>query len=254
MGNYLCVPCQNCVDSQIYRPPEREKHEFNVLKTNRSDHIIVKSDNENYISMIIVRPIIARSEKYLVFSHANNADIQLMFGYYKNLSDTCDINVVGYDYIGYGISKNTNPSEENCYQSFNCVMEYLLNDLKINPVNIYLVGHSLGTGVVVDYVSKNNWKNNIMLISPYTSICSIIMDSPVFRPIDKFVTIDKLEKLECPIKIVHGKNDSFVDISHAKNIFENTKNKKFQPTWLEKTGHEDILTKMDFSIYQEILE
>lgn len=57
---------------------------------------------------------------------------------------------VSYDYIGYGMSEGE-PSEENCLKSLSLVVDYYNNYKEL------LIGQSLGTGVVVDYVSTNEW-------------------------------------------------------------------------------------------------
>ena len=65
------------------------------------------------------------------------------------------MHVVAFDYQGYGLSEGE-PSESACYQDLACVVDYVNRALLTPNRNIYLVGQSLGTGVVIDYVSKRD--------------------------------------------------------------------------------------------------
>ena len=46
----------------------------------------------------------------------------------------------------------------------------------IRESQITLIGQSLGTGIVVEYCKKTNWKNPIILLSPYKSIVRVQYD------------------------------------------------------------------------------
>src|SRR5258705_194298 len=84
------------------------------------------------------------------------------------------------------------------------------NNMNIEEKNIILIGQSLGTGIVIDYVSKNKWDSPIILISPYKSIISVVCDSSIVKPIDKFQSLKKIKSITCPVKIFHGKEDKTI--------------------------------------------
>lgn len=50
--------------------------------------------------MIFISPI--ESEFVIIYSHPNAADLGLMLDNYLDLAYNLNINVVGYDYTGYG--------------------------------------------------------------------------------------------------------------------------------------------------------
>ena len=93
-----------------------------------------------------------------------------MFNYFLKVATVNNVNVVIYDYVGYGLSSKNTPTESLCYESLEVVVKYLTNVLNINMSNIYLVGQQLGTAVVIDYAWKNYWKNPIMLISSFKNV------------------------------------------------------------------------------------
>lgn len=110
-------------------------------------------------------------ERVLIFSHGNGCDIYTFYDYLKLLAEKLNIMVVSYDYPTYGLSEGE-LDENTCYQALEDVISYYL---KMTD-KILLVGQSLGSGMVIDYVSKNSWSNPIILISPYKSIPKVITD------------------------------------------------------------------------------
>ena len=176
-----------------------------------------------------------------------------MFEYFTYLADQLDISIFAYDYIGYGLSQNLKPREKLCYESFETVMYHLLYNLNINATDICLVGHSLGTGIVVDYISKNNWVTPCILISPYKSICRIVADTCSMRLVDKFESIQKISTINCPIKIFHGKSDKLILISHSIELYKQLKDKSLEPVWFEGIGHNDILSSITKDHYMQVL-
>ena len=192
--------------------------------------------------------------KYIVWSHGNGTDIYDMYLYFTKLCDELNVCVIAYDYVGYGLSENIRPTEKLCYESLETVMKYLLCELKINALDIYLVGHSLGTGVAIDYMSKNNWKTPSILISPYKSICRVVVNTSCVTPIDKFESNKKLSKIDCPIKIFHGESDELIHISHAVDLYDNLKDKSLSPVWFTGVGHNNMLQWITKDHYTEVLE
>jgi pimeloyl-ACP methyl ester carboxylesterase len=107
--------------------------------------------------------------------------------------------------------------------------------------------------IVVDYISKYKWTTPTILISPYKSICKVVLDSSLTRPIDKFRSLSKLSSVKCPIKIFHGEADEVINISHGKEIYKNLGNKTFDPVWLAGIGHNNILEAINNDDIIEVL-
>jgi pimeloyl-ACP methyl ester carboxylesterase len=241
------------IERMIYYPPPTENYQFNTLNTCRSKFTVLKTNGLS-VPIVVVNPKNNwNPTKYIVFSHGNASDIFTMFEYFEQLADACGAGVVGYDYVGYGLSRECTPTESNCYASMECCMNHVLNTLKIEPSNLYLVGQSLGTGMTIDYVSKHSWANPIILISPYKSICRVAYDTSLISSVDKFKSHDKLENILCPVKIFHGKADETINISHGYALYADLIDKSIEPTWFEGVGHNDILNYITPDHYLEVL-
>lgn len=246
---------ESFINRQIFLPPNYPKKLFGSLDTFRSELVSYHTPCGMKISAVVVKPELNEyPEKYIIFSHGNGTTILDMFPYFKRLANTLNVGVVGYDYIGYGLSEDLEPTEERCYMSMEATIKYVVDKLEITVDKIYLVGQSLGTGVVVDYASKHHWTNPLILISPYKSICKVVLDSCCVAPIDKFQNLNKVQKITCPIKIFHGKDDKLINISHAIYLYRKLRNKSLKPVWFNKTGHNDILGEILPEHYREVLD
>ena len=221
MGASICKSIDEKMNDAIFYPTLAELDEIQYLFRNNDKHVFIPSTNETKISVYISPPrelskpdISNGSEKYIVWTHGNSDNLCFMVPYLQQLQDDLNIGFIVFDYQGYGCSKGT-PSENKCYDDIETVMNYAINYLNIDKKNLFLVGQSLGTGIVVHYSNKNSWTTPIILISPYKTIVKVIFDSSCVRPIDKFQTENKIENLKCPVKIIHGKEDDLIKIKHG---------------------------------------
>lgn len=243
------------IEKMIYYPPVIDPVHYLVMNTSRSKLLELKTVSGDAVSAVHVWPYHNPSpEKFIVFSHGNGCDILTTFDYYKKLATELNVGVIGYDYIGYGLSSKNTPTEKGCYDSLGATMDYILFSLNIPSKNIFLVGQSLGTGIVVDYVAKYEWHTPIILISPYKSICKVVFDTSLISPIDKFQSKKKLAlRVTCPVKIFHGTNDEIININHGKEIYRAVNNKLFDPIWFKNIGHNNILPKITSEHYLEVI-
>lgn len=254
MGS-LVSSVHNYVDDKIFYPPAKPTNkEIQSLNTNRSNLYQIRPGrrNEN-IAYVHVLPKIRKVDKFIIFSHGNSADIFGMFPYLIYIADTYGCDVVCYDYPGYGLSYDSTGrySESGCYNSLSCVVDDVIERFIIKRNDIILVGQSLGTGVVVDYVSKQDtWTAPIVLISPYKTIVKVVTDSSFGGLVDKFLTKDKIGKLRCPIQIFHGKADDLIAVEHGMELFAMIRNKSIAPVWKDGADHNNIL---NFVTYDTVL-
>ena len=234
------------VDNLAFIPPARSTEQLNDLK--KSNEHFFASNLEYNISSIVCRPTVPKKSNInscILFAHGNGSDIINMRYMCLTWANTWGMDCVCFDYIGYGLSQrssstgtNESASEKGCYTSIEIVMDIL----EKNYQRIYLVGQSLGTGVVVDYCAKTGWTHPIVLISPYKSIVLVMFDSSLSSGIDSsFNTIEKVPKLKCPVKIFHGRQDALIGVDHGERIFNTLPNKSLDPVWFDNAGHNDIL-------------
>jgi pimeloyl-ACP methyl ester carboxylesterase len=234
----------------IFKPPI-------IDKTKESPYdSIISSKNGNKISYKMFEPsndTYTDNSKYVIWCHGNSDTIESETNRMIRYSDYLNVKIVYFDYQGYGYSEG-NPSEENCYSDLYDIVNFLISN-GINKKDIYLIGRSLGTGVISGYAYRNEWKSDIILISPFKSILRVVIDFTNKVSCDNFNTYDISNLLMCPVKIIHGENDTTINVSHSIDIYKKLNDKKYYPSYVTDANHHDILSKLNWSeIYNIIHE
>lgn len=77
-----------------------------------------------------------------------------MLFYKSSFSNLKQLNILHYEYFGYGLLNEHKASEKGCYKCADTAMKYLLNNLKLKQEEIILMGTSLGTGPTIYLAAK----------------------------------------------------------------------------------------------------
>ena len=255
---------------------------LNYIISMRNNHIFIPSKldlsmkklpnlfylkNKNNVKLSYYIFIPQNSSKFLIiWSHENKSNAYEYNDFLQNLSNILCCIIIIYDYQGYGFSEGV-CSENNCYDDLETIVNFVLNKYGVLNKSIYLVGHGFGTATVINYISKNDWQNPVILISPFKSIFEIARETDKYdylfemakhfvdlNIIDVFNSMNKLNKIKCSAKIIHGKNNNFIKIKQAKEIYNLLPNKKLKPQWVNDCGHYGILSKINFKeLFDDIL-
>ncbi|KAH0463887.1 hypothetical protein IEQ34_006673 [Dendrobium chrysotoxum] len=126
------------------------------LRTRRGNDIV---------AMYVKNP---RAGATLLYSHGNAADLGQMFPLFIELSARLRINLMGYDYSGYGQSSGK-PTEYNTYADIEAVYECLKEQYKVADEDIILYGQSVGSGPTLDLASRLPNLRAVVLHSPILS-------------------------------------------------------------------------------------
>lgn len=191
---------------------------------------------------------------YILWSHGNGSDLIEAYPIIQALHAELGghIGIVMYDYEGYGVSSGQ-CRETNCYRDLEIMVGFCRKNLQVLKNRLFLLGQSLGTGVVIDYVAKNtSWKTPIILLSPYKTISRVLVDphwtdlitNLVVNSIDRFTSIDKFAKIKCPVIIYHGMKDTLIVHKHSVELREQNK-KRTTLILLKHAAHNDILSHID---------
>ncbi|KAF6176959.1 hypothetical protein GIB67_027759 [Kingdonia uniflora] len=206
--------------------PHRENVEILRLPTRRGNEIVA----------IYVRHPMATST--LLYSHGNAADIGQMYELFIELSIHLRVNLMGYDYSGYGQSTGK-PSEQNTYADIEAAYKCLEESYGAKQENVILYGQSVGSGPTLDLAARLPLLRAAVLHSPILSGLRVMY--PVKRTywFDIYKNIDKIPLVNCPVLIIHGTSDEVVDCSHGKQLWELCR-EKYEPLWLKGGNHCDL--------------
>ncbi|KAG9450474.1 hypothetical protein H6P81_010439 [Aristolochia fimbriata] len=174
----------------------------------------------------------------LLYSHGNAADLGQMFELFAELSRHLRVNLMGYDYSGYGQSTGK-PSEQNTYADVEAAYKCLTEQYGVREEEIILYGQSVGSGPTVDLASRLPNLRAVVLHSPILSGLRVLY--PVKRSLwfDIYKNIDKIDLVNCPVLIIHGTADEIVDYTHGKQLWELCK-EKYDPLWISGGGHSNL--------------
>ena len=117
------------VSSILFQPPSA----IRCLKSNKVTWLQTK--NNFRIPSVFIANKTAKIT--LLYSHANAEDLADVYIWLKYLSKQLNVNVMGYDYTGYGQSEGE-PAEENCYADIDAVYEHLTTVRGLKPNQIFV--------------------------------------------------------------------------------------------------------------------
>ncbi|KAK1289683.1 hypothetical protein QJS10_CPB18g00595 [Acorus calamus] len=210
----------------LNRFPHRENVEVARVQTRKGNEVV---------SMHVRNPLATST---LLYSHGNAADLGQMYELFVELSIHLRVNLVGYDYSGYGQSTGK-PSENNTYADIEAVYKYLVENYGVKEEEVILYGQSVGSGPTLDLATRLPRLRAVVLHSPILSGLRVMY--PVKRTywFDIYKNIDKIPLVNCPVLIIHGTADEVVDWSHGRQLWELCK-EKYEPLWLKGGNHCDL--------------
>uniref|UniRef100_A0A0D9YNK4 Serine aminopeptidase S33 domain-containing protein n=1 Tax=Oryza glumipatula TaxID=40148 RepID=A0A0D9YNK4_9ORYZ len=203
--------------------PRRGNVEARRLRTKRGTEVVA----------MYVRQAGARLT--LLYSHGNAADLGQMFELFVELSAHLNVNLMGYDYSGYGQSSGK-PSEHNTYADIEAVYRCLVETYGASEENIILYGQSVGSGPTLDLASRLPHLRAVVLHSPILSGLRVMYPVKHTYWFDIYKNIDKIPLVRCPVLVIHGTADEVVDCSHGRALWELSK-VKYEPLWVKGGNH-----------------
>ncbi|KAG4158660.1 hypothetical protein ERO13_D02G132100v2 [Gossypium hirsutum] len=174
----------------------------------------------------------------VLYSHGNAADIGQMYHIFTELSVHLNVNLMGYDYSGYGQSSGK-PSEQDTYADIEAANKCLEEMYGIKQEDTILYGQSVGSGPALELAIRLPHLRAVILHSPILSGLRVMY--PVKRTLwfDIYKNIDKIPLVDCPVLVIHGTEDEVVNFSHGKQLWELCK-EKYEPLWLKGGNHCDL--------------
>lgn len=179
-------------------------------------------------------------EPVILFYHGNAGNISHRLDYIQRLT-RMGFNVFIFDYRGYGKSSGK-PSEKGLYIDALCAYNYLVNNEKIKPEDIVLLGRSLGAAAAIETAARVEARS-IIVESGFLSIRHMARHVGIFSLVSPLLpasynNLEKIKNISIPKLIIHGDNDDIVPFSMGEKLFtEAGEPKYFYP--IKGAGHND---------------
>jgi hypothetical protein len=152
------------------------------------------------------------------------------------------------DYRGYGRSVSAFPSEASVYADAQRAWDYLVQDRRIPPVQIYIYGHSLGGAIAVELATRQPQAAAVIVESSFTSIRALtdLKGWPRFFPVDliltqRFDSLRKIQSLKLPSLFIHGTADTLIPFEMSQSLYATAPQPK-QLLLVPQAGHSNVAT------------
>jgi pimeloyl-ACP methyl ester carboxylesterase len=179
----------------------------------------------------------------LLYLHGNAGTIGANAAHACRLSNY-GLNVLIFDYRGYGNSAGEWPREKTVYQDAEAAWQQMLK-LEPDPKKIIIYGHSLGGAVAVDLAAKHPDAAGLIVESSFTSVREMGDRDPVFRyfPLsllihEKLDSKSKLASLKMPVLFIHGNADSIVPSYMSQRLYDAAHEPKML-VWIKGGDHDN---------------
>lgn len=178
------------------------------------------------------------------------------------------MDVFAFDYRGYGKSSG-NPTIQGLKLDAQAVYDYLVKKRNVNPEQLIVHGHSMGTFFSL-FTVNNNESKGLVLESPITDaedltnrlVPSLVKPFVLFEIDDALrqeSNLKQIEKLQIPVLIITGANDNITPKEMAEVLFEKAETQDKKLYIIEKGGHNDLPLKIEYKkelarFYSKILK
>jgi fermentation-respiration switch protein FrsA (DUF1100 family) len=156
--------------------------------------------------------------------------------------------VFAAEYPGYGRSTGA-PSEESLYAAARAARAYLRGPLGVTAARTIAYGGSVGGGPAVQMATEERL-GGLALQSAFMSPYRVLTHWPVLVG-DGFENLKKMERVACPVLVIHGRRDSVVPFYHGEAIYAAAREPK-RHLWVDAAGHNDLLS-LAWEPYQEAM-
>jgi len=158
----------------------------------------------------------------VLFFHGNAGNISDRLDSIRIFNEL-DLSVFIFDYRGYGESEGE-PSEQGTYRDGEAAWRYLTEERHIDPARIVMFGRSLGAAVATQIAIRHK-PRALILESAFTSIRDMARAAMPWVPVGPFLrthydTLRAVRSVECPILVVHSRDDEVVPFAQGKAIFD----------------------------------
>ncbi|ONI05869.1 hypothetical protein PRUPE_5G027400 [Prunus persica] len=197
------------------------------------DVLLIDTKRGNKIVAFYLRNPYARLT--LLYSHGNAADLGQLYDLFLQLKLSLRVNLIGYDYSGYGASTGK-PSEENTYADIEAVYECLETEYGVSQEDLILYGQSVGSGPTLHLAAKLPRLRGVVLHSAILSGLRVLCHVKFTFCVDIYKNINKIKKVKCPVLVIHGTEDDIVNWLHGDALWKMARD-AYEPLWIKGGGH-----------------
>jgi len=186
----------------------------------------------------------------LLFLHGNAGNISHRLDSLRIFHEL-GLNVLIFDYSGYGQSGGA-PGEQQSYADAQLAWQYLTGTRGLAPARIVIFGRSLGAGVAT-WLATRTAPAGLILESAFTSVPDLARKYYPIFPVRLLARIQydnasRLPTVDCPVLIVHSRDDELIPIDHGRALFDLAREPK---SFLELRGDHNAAFMLSGQHYRQ---
>lgn len=158
----------------------------------------------------------------VLFFHGNTRNISHCI-HTIDLFQELGFSTLLFDYRGYGRSSGT-PDEQGIYDDAAAAWRYLVETRGMRPDRIVLHGRSLGAAIA-SWLAAHQAPAALVIESTFTSLPDVAAELYPMLPArllarHKFPVREHLQRVQCPLLVVHGMEDELIPYRHGRALFD----------------------------------
>ncbi len=165
------------------------------------------------------------SSKILLYFHGNAEDACAATDWLCCIAKYLSVHVLAMEYRGYGVYPGE-PSAQTVLDDAETVYRYVLGALHIQASNVLLFGRSIGSGPAC-YLASKHRPSLLVLMSAFTSLRAVAKRyvGPLLQYLvaERFNNKKWIGQANCPVFILHGKQDDVVPVEHSVELSKEVK-------------------------------
>lgn len=182
-------------------------------------------------------------ERVVLWMHGNAGNISDRLDQAVRMKEALGVTSFMFDYRGYGQSSGR-PTEKGLYSDAEAAYTWLLREKAVDPGDIILYGHSLGSAVAVDLaLGAGSGAAALVLESPFTSAARMARHLYFGLPVGLIMSVrldnaGRIGSVRMPVLVIHGVEDATIPFAMGREVFDAAQEpKSFLP--VEGGDHSD---------------
>jgi fermentation-respiration switch protein FrsA (DUF1100 family) len=222
---FIFCSCEYLVNSVSFFPDQKYFIPNEKLPSYISSVTIKTSDGLNIQGLYFHHA--AKSRQIIVYFHGNAGNM------YHRINEAQKLFEIGPDillvsYRGYARSEGS-PTEKGIYIDAESAIVWTTDSMHYNLKDVILYGRSIGTTAAVN-AAQGKSIGKLILITPLASGRHMAeqlglgsFTSFIGNPFD---SLSKINRIQCPLLIIHGTGDEVISYKQGKKLFDEFKGSK----------------------------
>lgn len=240
--------------SLIFPSPNTENFAWDATEFHATDHWIEAADGTKINAWVFEHD---SPKATLIYSHGNAESICFLGDFMVTLRDLLQVNVVVFDYRGYGRTAGA-PSEAGLEKDAVAVGMWVKNSSSLNNVPIIAYGRSMG-GFTANVMASKLQLDGLILERTFSSVADVGSHKFPFVPVHWLLKhrmrSDRwIQSYKGPLLQIHGLNDEVIPFVLAKKLFEGCPSSDKHFIEVERLTHNHPLPKFFFHEVERFID